>query len=622
MKQVKQPLPERAPANLRPHELLLLAAWFGLAGGLLEGFFAWTLQQARWVAWSRLSSSVDLNILWASALVNTLLFVVLGAVLLPVLTRWGRWPALAAALFGTLTAYGWLSTSGRLRERGVIMLSLGLGAVAWRWMERAPARRLTLMRRSVVPLVLICLLAWVSVNGGERIWEKVQVARLPQPPANTPNVLLIVLDTLRADHVGSYGYPRPTTPNLDAFAKQGVLFEKTFANASWTLPSHTSIFTGRLPSEHGAGLWPYDGRFPTLAEIMSQHGFATGGFVANQLMCSAAFGLSRGFQRWKNLSWGWGDIFTHSTFGLKFHKLYRGYLNSYQNFSGMSAPEVNERFLSWLDGRDARPFFAFLNYMEVHEPTRPPREFAARFSDDPEALDRTAWRKPQKYPYQSPGFRRLALDSYDASLAYLDSQIGALLEELRKRNLDQNTLVIITSDHGESLGEHGLDGHRSALYLEQIRVPLLLRFPGRIPENRRVPGVAGLQDLASTIAEMAGVQKHPFPGVSLASRWSGGETSGDELFAVSELDHFPFSSLEKWPCYHGAIKSIISSRWHYISHQKFGVELFDWNQDAQETQNLAKTEEGARIAAEYGAQLQKRLTSAQHSEQRLVAHPR
>jgi arylsulfatase A-like enzyme len=590
-------------------EVLGLAIWFGLAGGLLQGILAWTFQQAGWVAWKELLASVDLNVLWVSPAVNALLFFSLGVILLPVLRFLSQWQVIATGIFATLTFYGCLSVPGRLRERGAVMLALGCGVVVSRWMGRDVKRGMLFLRQTLAPLAVVCLFAMLSVVGGTAAWEKWQISQLPEPPANAPNVLLIVLDTLRAERLSSYGYPRPTTPFLDAYAQRGVLFEKAFSTSSWTLPAHTSMFTGRLPIEHGAGLWRYDGRYPTLAEALSRRGYATAAFVANEKICTAAFGLARGFQRWENIFWDAKSSFVATTFGKKLKQFYVPWFNPASKFDRMDAPEVNRRFLRWLDHRPNRPFFAFLNFMEVHSPVNPPRSFAERFSKHPDEISSSRWfRKRASLPELSARGRENKNDAYDASLAYLDTQLKALFQELERRGLEQDLLVVIVSDHGESLGENGLFDHRSALYLPQIRVPLILRFPGRIPEGRRVSAVVGIQDLTASIAELIALKNPSFGGTSLVACWTSPDSNAGERFSSAELDHSPFSTLENWPSYHGAIKSLIGPRWHYIVHEKLGKALFDWQTDPQEARDVATTVEGQKIAADYAARLQTILT--------------
>jgi hypothetical protein len=363
-------------------EVLIVALWFGLFGGLLEGVAHWIYQATPVLSITERLHPVDLNVLWTSPLVDTLLFVTIGCLLLPVflLLRKRDWQ-LPTVVFTALVCNALLVGTGRIRMRGAVVLAIGVGTVAGRWMRRDPFAVMAIFRRSLIPLFCVALLTCGAVRIGNSLWQKAQIARLPNAPPNSPNVLLIVLDTLRADRLSAYGYSRPTTPFLDEYARRGVLFEKAFANSSWTMPSHTSLFTGRFPFQHGVYLWPYDDRFPTLAQLLAARGYVTAGFSSNEWPCTRASGLGVGFTDCESIFNGPLDTFLRSFYGRRFAEdanTIRG--------ARLSAEDINRRFLDWLDHRPKGPFFAFLNYMEVHETYHPPIEYAARFSKDPEAV--------------------------------------------------------------------------------------------------------------------------------------------------------------------------------------------------------------------------------------------
>src|SRR5262249_2855714 len=186
----------------------------------------------------------------------------------------------------------------------------------------------------------------------------------------------------RAKSMGLYGYQRATTPNLDRLAAKGVKFQRALAAAPWTLPSHAAMFTGRLPYDLGVGYKaPLDGTYPTLAEAFTQNGYATAGFVSNWYYCCRAFGLYRGFSHYEDYPNNAGQVLLSTSLGrrttdrIEFRKL----IDYYDYFDRLPAATINQEFLSWLDKKDGRPFFAFLNYGDSHQPYLPPAPFDTQF---------------------------------------------------------------------------------------------------------------------------------------------------------------------------------------------------------------------------------------------------
>jgi arylsulfatase A-like enzyme len=296
-----------------------------------------------------------------------------------------------------------------------------------------------------------------------------------------PNVVLLSLDTVRADHLGCYGYERDTSPRLDAFARGATLYRRAFASASWTLPTHASLFTGRYAFEHGAhGLRSKDParslaalapEQTTLAEALRERGYATAGFVANTGFLSPRCGMNQGFE----------------TYQLK----------------RLPARDLNAAALDFVRRPRKGPFFLFVNYMEAHRPydARPRPGLLERAPS--QATDLV----PRLYEAVLPGradapadLVRELIDQYDTAIANLDEEVGRLLDGLHAAGRDADTVVVITSDHGEFFGEHRLAEHSKDVYQEVLAVPLLVRAPGQ-SQGRVVATLASSVDVPRLILE-------------------------------------------------------------------------------------------------------------------------
>lgn len=329
------------------------------------------------------------------------------------------------------------------------------------------------------------------------------------PRALPPNVILISLDTLRSDRLSCYGYERQTSPRLDALAERGALFENTIAESSWTLPSHMTMLTGTYPATHKVTLPTKtagaDVRF--LAQMLQDAGYHTGastegGFVGE------IYGFSRGFDSYEE----------HEPLVEK-------------TFAGA------RRFLRATP--DDRPFFLFLHTFAVHCPYAPPGGYADMFvSDDAEPMD--TWGKCGNPYYNSvdltEGQVRHLSDQYDGSIRQVDDLIAGLLDELDEGGTLGNTLVVVTSDHGEEFGEHGQIGHERSLYVECLRVPLVFAGPG-VPPGTRSADPVGLVDLAPTVLDLLGLAvPETVEGHSLVPLMRGEpEASARAPYRISEL---------------------------------------------------------------------------------------
>lgn len=326
-----------------------------------------------------------------------------------------------------------------------------------------------------------------------------------------PHVILIVIDTLRADRLGAYGNPGGLTPFLDELAGRGTLFLNAYAASSWTCPSVASLFTSRYPTEHH--VTSFDSRLPdtevTLAEQLIPYRYLNFGFTANRRL-TEQLGYGQGFKTWA--------VFPTAT--------------------KLRADRLKRRALAWLDlvrGRKStKPVFLYLHFMEPHAPYDPPARFRERFVRDPAIDSAIANRKliDQHWAELTPaGIDHLA-SLYDGEVAYLDSELRRLFAGLDERGLLADAVVIVTADHGEELGEHGLMSHGFSLYDQELRVPLILLGP-QVPAGKVVRDNVSLVDVAPSILALAGLPAdRRFEGRSLVPLLHGGAPSTD---VVAEL---------------------------------------------------------------------------------------
>jgi len=429
-----------------------------------------------------------------------------------------------------------------------------------------------------------------------------------QRPMNVgPSVLLIVLDTVRQDHLSCYGYARRTTPQIDAFAARATVFENALAPSPYTLSSHASLFTGRLPSEHGAHRVPHDLPLArlvrdfslaetedTLAESMRRRGYRTGAITANAAYLARWTGLARGFddysvsEVWRVRYWPVSLVALTRVFPFLAPQ-------AFAKRSLMTAPEITDAALAWFHAQGGQASFLFLNYMEAHAPYSAPLPYSRTFLSDEDRH----W--PWSTLYQPPVLGalpdaeelRLRIGLYDGAIAFLDAEVGRLLAGLEAGGLLDHTLVVITSDHGESFGEHGLLEHGWDLYEEQLRVPLIVKLPAQ-NKAARVRSLVSLQDVRGWIERVAAgggdderslASPDPLPARLVAQHWiSRIAHEGDpERFASS---------------YHHAI---FDGRFKLIQRLGRPSDLFDLAADPGETRNLIRADPAA--AAEIEARL-------------------
>lgn len=388
-----------------------------------------------------------------------------------------------------------------------------------------------------------------------------------------PSLLLVSFDTTRYDHTSLSGYARDTTPNLGALAALGASFEVAYAPTSSTGPTHASLFTGVTPLRHGVtknGATLAE-TATTLAERLAEANYRTGGFVSSWVI-ARRWGFAQGFA-------DFDDTFERatSTFDAEFwagQKVEGGF--------DRRAPETTQRAIAWLEAnRDRGAFFLFVHYFDPHAPYLPPDGFRGRFetSAEADALARDVAR-------------------YDEEIAFADAALGDLLAALQRLGRAGDTLVVATADHGEGLMDHGHMEHGVHVFDEQVRVPLVLRFPGRIPAGRRVDTPVSLVDVAPTVYELLGVEAPDagFEGRSLVPALSGAEPPRPPRPVFLYRRHFNGERrADVWVV--GEKFGVREGRFKYIDGPEERTrELFDLAADPKERENRVRAEPEAAAA--------------------------
>jgi arylsulfatase A-like enzyme len=523
---------------------VLLAALAGLLAGMLAGILETALLALLG------HNPGDLHaLLWAVVaygLFGLIAGLVFGTIL--AVLRWPRGEApqkvFALVLAGVFCALGLFLVRYRLYRdlfqegirtfslegllfNGALVLGSALLFLGLYWLLSRPALR----RLASVPGSLAACGLLLVIAGGLTLITRpssphaAAPAGIPPGLESAPNVILIGVDTLRADRLSSYGYTASKTPAIDSLAADGVRFAEMTAQASWTKPSFATILTGLYPSSHTA-VGKSD-RLPqavtTLAEAMAAGGYHTGGIVDN-VSISPAFGFEQGFADYVYLSpdYLFGAEESASQLGL-----YQGLRRVWARATGgrvyvrsfyQEAGVVNREAISWLEANKGTRFFLFLHYMDPHDPyfEHPynGRGYARAGNQNPD-------------PALAPTFSRL----YDGEVSYLDQHLGELFTWLKTQGLYDDSLVVLTSDHGEEFQEHGGWWHGQTLYQEQIAVPLIVKYPGGARAGTVVDELARSLDVAPTILDAAGL---PAPETMQGrSLWSATEPPE---FVYSEED--------------------------------------------------------------------------------------
>ncbi len=467
-------------------------------------------------------------------------------------------------------------------------------------------------------VALATVLLGISIFGGLYLkkegWPTIA---LPDDPTGRPNVLWIVMDTVRADGLSCYGNERETTPVLDQLAREGALFEQGFATAPWTLPSHASMFTGTFPSKHGLTgavaatehLALRKTREKLIAEIFQAQGYATVGFAENPWLSSGS-GLDKGFT-------DFFDIWEVEVDKLTF--LERALLRAQSkgmipySFTNYTIASVKR----WLRHADPqKPFFMFINFMDAHSPYTPAEPFKSRYlngrSVSPEVVQ--ASNDTLMYVAREVDLTQEDMEVlvalYEAEISYLDSKLSELLELLRKGNVLDRTVVVVASDHGENFGWQHLMTHVFALNDELLRVPLIFRYPPLIPAGKRIGDFVQLVDIFPTLLDLVGFDfdgKEQLQGLSLLPMMTDDARSYPErraVFAENDADVALLESAKikyvsfNWDVYERPLRAVREENLKYVWAGDGKHALYDFSVDEKEEENLIdiKTDEAKALA--------------------------
>lgn len=381
-----------------------------------------------------------------------------------------------------------------------------------------------MIRRS---LSLFCLLAAITAAGCSRKETIESSAGMRYPGAP---VIIISVDTLRADHLPAYGYGQVETPNIDALRKDGVLFRNAWAHVPLTLPSHASILTGLLPHEHGVRNnigYPFDGtKHRTLPDMLRGSGYESGAAISSYVLRGAT-GLSHGFDYY--------DDAIASREGVAISALQR---------SGSTSAQLAQQ---WIEPRAAKPFFFLLHLFEPHTPYDPPEPFRSKYAN-----------------------------RYDGEIAAADAVVGSFIEFLKQRGIYDRAIIIFLSDHGEGLGDHGEDEHGTFLYRESIQVPLIVKLPESALASSAVDAPVQLIDIVPTITSLTGSDAPKLRGESLFAVASDAKRAPRRIFSESMYPriHLGWSEL----------RSLVDDRYHFIEAPR--PELYDMASDPAEKNNV------------------------------------
>lgn len=525
---------------------------------------------------------------WMAPLVYAAFFLafgipcLLGVLWRPVLP----WPAIATGYGVTLLVFALFLPFTKVARAAALLMAVGTGFRAYQVALRAD--RAALSRRALRVTALLSLGVASTIPGVPLVRPWLAGATISPPTTtdgpNPPNVLLIILDTVRAASLSLYGYPFPTTPVLESLGASGVVFDLAISPAPWTLPSHASLFTGRSPGELST-TWktPLDDSTTVLSAAFRSAGYRTMAIAANLDYTAWDSGLARGFQKYSDypvsLTQALGSTSYSQTALIARLLSTRSWSELLRVFRSRAfttldlgidpkhwgdrryADDVTRTFLEWQKEDGTRPFFAFLNYFDAHQGYFAPPGFAA--VGEPQGLQL----------------------EYTTAIAWIDRNLGVMFETLRARGVLENTVVVVTSDHGELFREHGLSGHANSLYRNAVHVPLVIRYPARVPAGHRVSRPVSLADVSATVADLTGLQGIGFPGATLRTAWE--QPDAPRAPVVAEVEMAPGTASTQPNATSGLI-SLFTDSLQYIRRLADGKEqVFNHRRDSLDANNLA-----------------------------------
>lgn len=423
-----------------------------------------------------------------------------------------------------------------------------------------------------------------------------------------PNILLVVMDSTRRDYLSCYGSKSNETPVIDELAEHGTIFEHAYATGPWTVPVHGSLFTGKLPSEHGAHAgnnYLSTTEAETLAGQLSNSGYDTAGFSTNPWL-TEQFGYTEGFDQYfeifpeikypdagdpREVDWqydsGIGRIRERGKWVLSGNPLKR--LRNTIDVRNQSSPScpaetMNSNLARWLADRDTdKPFFAFINYMDAHEPYEIHDQYLPEgVRVDEDSLD-FQWNHGCFENGPTKGARDLVRQVYAASVSYLDDQIGTLFDLLKGTNEFENTAIVIMGDHGQSLGEHGYWGHGTFLYEELVNIPLIVRPPDGSISQSKISELVSIADIPRMLSEFAGFDFDDRTDHSLATI----AENSSEPSPVMVESHGPYDQDDDLPVYvsESGYRSIYLRTWRgtrNLDTGEFDIEKIGEKEDLEE----------------------------------------
>ena len=445
---------------------------------------------------------------------------------------------------------------------------------------------LNYQRNFLYILIILTLSAFLGIffrsyleQREEEKFPQPQISRTSTQPNTTsaaPNLLFISVDTLRADHLGCYGYQRIKTPNIDYLAAERVIFRNAYAPIPLILPSHASMMTGLHPVHHGSlgNNWILKEKNITLAEVLKKQGYTTAAFISGYPLYSA-FGLNQGFDYY--------DDNKMMQYLYPFKKL--KYLLPVRLMEGLRicadlnstrrAGDTLRAASLWIKNNNGRPFFIFLHLWDPHQPLLPPRKYY-NLQYHPHT---NLWQSLKRFLPFAPKY------AYNSEVAYVDEELGGFLTKMKKENILDNTLVVFTADHGEGLGDHNYNEHSNRAYEEQIHIPLIMKWPGKLPPGKAISDTVRIIDIMPTILDFFAIEPQvKMDGQSFLRKIYSLPPEEDELVLYAAADvykKYPFFRL--W---------VLQRQQRKLIYHEGGRknELYYLKEDTSEQKNIIKQE--------------------------------